>query len=98
MRAICRFWATTLAVWLAAGAFVPEEAQAGVPRSCIHPHFDPIDCARETRTLHRKVLPSARVRALERQRSRLQAPPWVRDQLLEERLVPGSLRERYHRH
>ena len=46
--------------------------RAGVPRSCIHPHFDPLRCARDTRSEHRDVLPSARLRQLDAQRPRLE--------------------------
>ncbi len=58
---------------LLAGAalLVPEAGRGDVPRSCVHPRYDPIDCARETRETHRDVLPLARLRALDAQRPQL---------------------------
>jgi hypothetical protein len=47
-------------------------ARAGVPRSCIHPNADPIECPRDTRRVMREVLPSARVRELQKQRPELE--------------------------
>ena len=61
----------------------PEVARAGVPRSCIHPTYDPLACPRDTRLVQLDVLPSARVRVLRRQASEL-----------EETVVPVQDRER----
>ncbi len=57
-------------------ALIPGVGQAGVPGSCVHPDYDPIECIRETRLERRDVLPSARVRELEAQQAELagQAP------------------------
>jgi hypothetical protein len=49
----------------------PATGRADVPRACVHPRYDPIACARETREVHRDVLPLARLRALDAQRPRL---------------------------
>lgn len=57
-----------LALW-ALGA--PPPAGADVPRACVHPRSDPIECPRQWRREYRDVLPLARLRALEAQRPRL---------------------------
>lgn len=58
---------------LLAGAALlgPAAGRADVPRACVHPRYDPIACARETRQVHRDVLPLARLRALDAQRPEL---------------------------
>jgi hypothetical protein len=60
-----------VALLLAAGLGAPA-ARAGVPAACIHPQVDPLECPRQTRRLLLEVLPSARVRALEKQRRELE--------------------------
>ncbi len=69
-----------IAVVLAAGgllvsawAAAPGAARAGVPRVCTQMAYDPLECPRALRAQHRKVLPTARLRALERQREALEA-------------------------
>jgi hypothetical protein len=78
-------------------ALVPSLAHADVPRSCVHTSYDPIECPRETRLVHRDVLPSARLKALDEQRRRIErAIPLQEEErqiLLEEirdALRPGS--------
>ncbi len=46
----------------------PVVAYAGVPRACIHSSYGPLECSRQMRLERNDVLPSARVRRLERQR------------------------------
>lgn len=58
---------TTFGLGLAGLALQPDAAQAGVPRSCVHPQADPLACARDTRAVTHRVLPAARLRALRRQ-------------------------------
>jgi hypothetical protein len=69
-------------------------SQAGVPRACIHPWADAIECPRETRKVMLKVLPSARVRELRAQRPALErfgeSHDLRRNQLLEE--ILGTIR------
>lgn len=60
--------AVSVAFLIAAHALAPAVASAGVPRSCVHPNNDPIECPRETRLEHLDVLPSARLRVLQSQR------------------------------
>ena len=74
----------------------PAVAHAGVPRACIHPSSDPIECTRQMRLERNDVLPSARVRRLKRQRVEYEqiVVPFQdaeRDRLLEEILF--ELRE-----
>ena len=47
-------------------------ASAGVPRSCIHPQANPLECPRDTRRVTHSVLPRARVKALRQQRRQLE--------------------------
>ncbi len=63
-----RFASTLLILGLLLAAL---PAGADVPDSCVHPQVDPLLCAVETRLVHYDVLPSARVRALERLYERL---------------------------
>ena len=70
--------AGSLAVTLAA-----DEARAGVPRSCIRPQADALNCPRDTRLVTLRVLPAARVRALQKQRRIL------------ERVTPRDVGARY---
>jgi len=49
-------------------ALQPSVAHADVPRSCVHPQADPLACARDTREVTHRVLPSARLRALRQRR------------------------------
>lgn len=52
---------------LLAGGLVPSVAHAGVPRSCVHPQAQPLECQADTRRVMLKVLPSARLQALRAQ-------------------------------
>ena len=60
------------ALLLATQAFLPSPAHAGVPRSCIHPRADAIQCPRDTRRVLLDVIPSARRNALRAQRPALE--------------------------
>ena len=77
-------------------SLAPAAAFAGVPRACVEPDNNPIQCPREWRRGHLKVLSSARIRALERQRAELerQGPLQAeeRNQLLWD--IRDTLRER----
>lgn len=75
--------AAGVALLLVAQLVAPVVARAGVPRSCIHPTYDPLACPRDTRLVQLEVLPWTRVRVLQRQ-----APE------LEETVVPVQDRER----
>lgn len=72
MRSLARTTLVMLSV-VAASWVLPGAAQAGVPRSCIHPSYDPIECKRDMQRGYLDVLPLARIRALEAQRSELEA-------------------------
>ena len=67
---------------------LPAASWGDVPRSCIHPRANPIECVRDQREALLKVVPSARRRALLEQRSDLERAVEVqslqRNQLLEE--------------
>ena len=54
------------------GGLLAEASWADVPRACVHPVADPIRCAEQTRAEHHDLLPTARLRALEAQRRRLE--------------------------
>ena len=71
-----------LAAVLLLGCGLAPGAEAGVPRSCVHPNIDRMACIRDTAAVRDRVLPSARLRALERERARL------------ERLAPREDRQR----
>jgi hypothetical protein len=75
-----------LALLMTGLALTPEFAHAGVPRSCIHPWADAIECPKDTRRVLLKVIPSARRRALWLQRPRLEwtigIHQWERNELL----------------
>jgi hypothetical protein len=79
---------------LALPVLAPAPAGAGVPRSCIHPQANPIECPKDTRKVLLKVIPSARRRALREQRPELErtfeARSLRRDRLLEE--ILGTIR------
>lgn len=60
------------ALLLAVLALAAGPAHAGVPRVCIHPDYDPVLCRVEKEADLLDVLPSARIRALERQRHDLE--------------------------
>ena len=59
---------TCLAILATGQMLVPAVAYAGVPRACIHSSYGPIECSREMQLERNDVLPSARVRRLERLR------------------------------
>lgn len=61
-----------LGLLLAAQLVAPGSAQAGVPRSCIHPRADPIRCPIDTRRVGWSVIPLQRQKALEKQRQELE--------------------------
>lgn len=61
-----------IALLLAMQALVPAPSRAGVPRSCIHPRADAIQCPRDTRRVLLDVIPSARRNALRLQRPALE--------------------------
>jgi hypothetical protein len=69
-------WAAALLLGLGLGValalLTPAPAGAGVPRACIHPQADPLECPRATRRVTLRVLPAARVEALREQRRPLQ--------------------------
>lgn len=52
-------------------ALAPAAARADVPRACVHPHYEPLECMRETRRVQLELLPLARLRELARQQPRL---------------------------
>ncbi len=91
---------TCLAILSTGQMLVPAVAYAGVPRACIHSSYGPIECSRQMQLERNDVLPSARVRQLERLRIEdeqivvpLQAAE--RNRLLEEMLYElRELRER----
>ena len=91
---------TCLAILSTGQMLVPAVAYAGVPRACIHSNYGPIECSRQMQLERNDVLPSARVRRLERLRIEdeqivvpLQAAE--RNRLLEEMLYElRELRER----
>ncbi len=89
-----------LAILSAGQMLAPAVAYAGVPRACIHSSYGPIECSREMQLERNDVLPSARVRRLERQRieyEQIVVPlqDAERDRLLEEMLYElRELRER----
>ncbi len=91
---------TCLAILSTGQMLVPAVAYAGVPRACIHSSYGPIECSRQMQLERNDVLPSARVRRLERLRIEdeqivvpLQAAE--RNRLLEEMLYElRELRER----
>ncbi len=57
-----------LAILSAGQMLAPAVAYAGVPRACSHSSYGPIECSRQMQLERNDVLPSARVRRLERQR------------------------------
>ncbi len=59
---------TCLAILSTGQMLVPAVAYAGVPRACIHSSYGPIECSREMQLERNDVLPSARVRRLQRLR------------------------------
>ncbi len=59
---------TCLAILSTGQMLVPAVAHAGVPRACIHSSYGPIECSRQMQLERNDVLPSARVRRLERLR------------------------------
>jgi hypothetical protein len=59
------------ALGLLLGVLGPAGARADVPRACIHPHYEPLECMRETRRVQLELLPLARLRELARQQPRL---------------------------
>ncbi len=59
---------TCLAILATGQMLVPAVAYAGVPRACIHSSYGPIECSRQMQLERNDVLPSARVRRLERLR------------------------------
>lgn len=59
---------TCLAILSVGQMLVPAVAYAGVPRACIHSSYGPIECSRQMQLERNDVLPSARVRQLERLR------------------------------
>ncbi len=91
---------TCLAILATGQMLVPAVAYAGVPRACIHSSYGPIECSRQMQLERNDVLPSARVRRLQRLRLEdqqivvpLQAAE--RNRLLEEILYElRELRER----
>ncbi len=89
-----------LAILSAGQMLAPAVAYAGVPRACIHSSYGPIECSRQMQLERNDVLPSARVRRLERQRieyEQIVVPlqDAERDRLLEEMLSElRELRER----
>ncbi len=91
---------TCLAILATGQMLVPVVAYAGVPRACIHSSYGPIECSRQMQLERNDVLPSARVRRLERQRieyEQIVVPlqDAERDRLLEEMLSElRELRER----
>ena len=84
---------------LGAASLAPAAALAGVPAACVEPAYHPIECPRELRRQYLKVLSSARIRELRRQRADLerQVPPQTeeRNQLLRE--IRDTLRDRRRR-
>ena len=86
--------AAGISLLLAAQVLAPATADAGVPRSCVHPHADPIQCPSDTRRVLHRVIPWARLQVLERQREQLDyvAPSQDRERnrLLED--IDGGLR------
>jgi len=76
-------------------ALAPDFARAGVPRSCVHPWANAIECPKDTRRVLLKVLPSARRRALWLQRTQLEwtigIHQWERNELL--RQIRDGVRE-----
>ncbi len=89
-----------LAILSAGQMLAPAVAYAGVPRACIHSSSGPIECSRQMQLERNGVLPSARVRRLERLRieyEQIVVPLQgaERNQLLEEMLYElRELRER----
>ena len=83
-----------VALVLAAGLGAPA-ARAGVPRACIHPQADPLECPRQTRQVLLRVLPSARVRALEGQQRELERTAPLQDRTRNRliREIRNSLRD-----
>ncbi len=59
---------TCLVILSADQMLAPAVAYAGVPRACIHSGYGPIECSRQMQLERNDVLPSARVRRLERLR------------------------------
>ena len=59
---------TCLVILSADQMLAPAVAYAGVPRACIHSSYGPIECSRQMQLERNDVLPSARVRRLERLR------------------------------
>lgn len=76
------------AICLAGAGLAPLPARGGVPRSCIHPRANPLECPRDTRLVTLDVLPLARVKALRQQRrQRRRVAPYEdrrRNQILED--------------
>ena len=70
MRKAAFIFAIATTIGFAAQSVTPPAANAGVPRSCVHPRADSLDCARDTRRVSQRVLSSARLRALARQHYR----------------------------
>lgn len=98
MRSLARTTLVMLSV-VAASWVLPGAAQAGVPRSCIHPTYDPIECKRDMYREYLDVLPLARIRALEAQRPELEAivvptQDAQRNQLLQDILEAVQERQR----
>jgi hypothetical protein len=88
MRHVTLAIAAALLLLMTGLALAPGFARAGVPRSCIHPWADAIECPKDTRRVLLKVLPSARRRALWLQRPKLEwtigIQQWERNELLRE--------------
>jgi len=86
MRRVPVVNAAALILLMAGLALTPDFARAGVPRSCIHPWANAIECPKDTRRVLLKVLPSARRRALWLQRPQLEwtvgIHQWERNELL----------------
>ncbi len=57
-----------MAILAISQVLVPAVAYAGVPRACIHSSYGPIECSRQMQLERNDVLPSARVRRLQRLR------------------------------
>ncbi len=71
--------ALEISLLLAGSLLAAPHARAGVPRSCIHPQADALECPRDQRRTLLKVIPSARVRALHAQRRDFERTTTLRD-------------------
>ena len=86
-----RITAAIAAALLLAGIGAPA-ARAGVPKACIHPRADPLECPVATREVLLRVLPSARVRALAHQRRALEREAPLQDRARKRLNCAPSLR------